>query len=153
MAGAVAVFVGGGRGQADAVGGQGDGVVGIAAVGVLDRTRLIQGHHTGARYADGEHGRAAGRGFTHDVAGGVHAHGHGFAGRGVDQAAGGGHDFECVGGAARAVGTVVDGEDVGEAGRGVGRQVAFVHGQGCRGRAAGGHARCVVFYLDCDIRT
>ena len=152
MAGAVAVFVGGGRGQADAVGGQGDGVVGIAAIAMLDRTRLIQGDHATRAHADGEHGRAAGRGFTDDVAGGVHAHGHGFAGGGVHQAAGGGHDFKCVRGAARAVGTVVDAEDVGEAGRGVGRQGGFVYGQG---RGVGGgrsHGRCVVFHSYFEFR-
>ena len=117
---------------------------------MLYRTHLVQGDHTAGAHADGEHGVATR--CTNDLAV-DHAHGDGLAGRCVDQAAGGVDHVQGVGGAARAVGTVVNGEDVGEAGRGVGRQVAFVHGQGCRGRAAGGHARCVVFYLDCDIRT
>ena len=117
---------------------------------MLYRTHLVQGDHTAGAHADGEHGVATR--CTNDLAV-DYAHGDGLAGRCVDQAAGGVDHVQGVGGAARAVGTVVDAEDVGEAGRGVGRQVAFVHGQGCRGRAAGGHARCVVFYLDCDIRT
>ena len=138
MAGGVAVLVGGGRGQGDAVGGQADAVVRIARIAVFDRTHLIQGDHTAAGDADGEHGHAAGRGFTHDVAGGVGAQHNGFTGSDVDQAAGAVGHGQGVGGAARTVRTVGHGEGAGEAGAGVGRQAGFVHGQGrCRGAAGG----------------
>ncbi len=133
-AGAVAVLVHHGEGQADTPGAQVLGLVGVAG-GVHHGALLVEGDGAGRVHAEGED-QLAGAGsaaFDHRA---VEAQQHRLAGGGVHQAGTGVLHAQAVGLAAQTVGTGLHVEHAAEVGGGVLGEVGLVHLQGDR-RAPG----------------